>query len=195
MNSSRVLDKISEDYALDERSGIAFVYFNFQDPETQKYDKVLAALVKQLCRRRKAFPNQLREKFELADVPTPQELIAQLIALSDSKTFDQVFLIIDALDECEPRKHILSFIDKLAGGSSCNFKIFVTSRRERDIETTFTRQGFPTLQIQATKVNADIERFVDFEVERRTGEDNFCVINQELKDKIKHALCSQSNGM
>lgn len=66
---------------------------------------------------------------------------------------------------------------------------------ERDIETTFTRQGFPIIQIQAGKVNADIERFVDFEVERRTGDDNFCVIDQTLKDKIKDAICSQSNGM
>lgn len=186
------MERISEEYALDERSGIAFVYFNFQDPETHKYDKVLATLGKQLCRRRKDFPNELREQFQSADVPTAQELLAQLIALSNSNAFDQVFFIVDGLDEYEPRKHVLSFIDKLAGESTCNFKIFVT---ERDIETTFTRQGFPTIQIQATKVNADIERFVDFEVERRTGDDNFCVIDQTLKDKIKDALCSQSNRM
>lgn len=54
--------------------------------------------------------------------------------------------------------------------------------------TTFTRKDFPTLQIHETKMDADIQRFVDFKVERRTGEDNFCAINQELKEKYLSVL-------
>lgn len=90
---------------------------------------------------------------------------------------------------------MISFIANLSHQTSCIFKVFVTSGRERDIEIEFTREKFPTLQIEAKKVDEDIRYFVHYEVTRRTGPDNRCRIDQTLQDEIKDALCSRSNGM
>lgn len=190
---SRVLDRISEDYALDDRTGVVFVYFNFQAPETQIYDKVLATLVKQLCRRRNNYPSQLQGPYRSSNTPTSKELLSQFINLA--MTFDQVFLTIDALDECQPRKNILDFLSSLSRETSCRVKVFVTSRRERDIEIEFTRSNFPTLQLEAKKVDEDIKAFVHHEVRRRTVPDNLCLIDDQLQLEIKEALCSRSGGM
>lgn len=110
-------------------------------------------------------------------------------------TFDQVFLTIDALDECQPRKNILDFLSSLSRETSCRVKVFVTSRRERDIEIEFARSNFPTLQLEAKKVDEDIKAFVHHEVRRRTVPDNLCLIDDQLQLEIKEALCSRSGGM
>lgn len=99
----------------------------------------------------------------------------------------------DALDECEDREHFLPFITGLI--QEFKFKIFLTSRREKDIVTAFTKGNFPTIQIEATKVNADIAAFVHSQIEIRTGKDNLCEIDEALKNKIEETLVSQSNGM
>lgn len=160
-HGSRVLDRISEDYALDDRTGVVFVYFNFQVPETQIYDKVLATLVKKLCRRR-GLPRQLQGPYRSSNIPTSKELLAQFIELS--KTFDQIFR---------------------SRQTSCTVKVFLTSRPERDIETEFTRSNLPTLRIEAKNVDEDIRVFVDHEVTTRTGPDNRCVIDEQLQRDIK----------
>lgn len=197
---SLVVDTISDKYALNDRTGIAFVYFNYQDQVLQKPTKILAALIKQLCRKKKIIPDHLKQFYNSysrdAEIPSYEKLQAQLVELSRT-SFDQVFFIMDALDECENRTQFLPFITALARESSCTLKVFVTSRREKDILSTFTRgaAGFPTIQVEATRVDADIAAFVHFEIDRRTGEDNFCVIDQGLRDKIEKTLVSQSNGM
>lgn len=194
------METISNKYALNDRTGIAFVYFNYQDQTLQKPTKILAALIKQLCRKKKDIPDHLKQFYRSysreAEIPSYEKLQSQLVELSGT-SFDQVFFVIDAMDECENRKQFLPFVTTLARESSCILKVFVTSRREKDILTTFTRgtAGFPTIQVEATKVDADIAAFVHFEIGRRTGDDNFCVIDQELQDKIEKTLVSQSNGM
>lgn len=189
---SLVLETVSGKYGLDDRSGIAFIYFDYQN--VQKSAEILATLINQLCRKKKVLPDHLirfREShLRYFDIPSYEELQAQLIELP--KAFDQVFFVVDAIDECEDLANFLPLITTLAQTTSCKFKVFVTSRREKDIAASFTSQSFSTIEIEATKVDADIATFVQFQLETRT--DSTCVIDQELKDKIRDALVSQSNG-
>lgn len=72
------------------------------------------------------------------------------------------------------------------------FEIFVTSRRENDIEKTFTSCNFPTIQIEAKKVDADIQSFIQYQLKKRSGD---VIMDQNLKDKIAQALIAKSSGM
>lgn len=160
----------------------------------------MAALIKQLCRKKQVLPDHLKRFYKSysrnAEIPSYEKLQSQLVQLA--KTFDQVFFVVDALDESEDRQNFLPLITTLAQQSiaqqsSCNFKVFVTSRREKDIVAAFTKQSFPTIEIEATKVDADIAAYVQHQLETR--EDSECDIGQTLKDKIEDSLVSQSNGM
>jgi hypothetical protein len=125
-------------------------------------------MIKQLTRQKKVLPKALKEFYRQYYVqvsfPTEGKLKAQLEDLSDN--FDQVFLVMDAMDEFEDREGFLPIISGFAQRCSPNgsaiFKIFVTSRREKDIEKTFTSHNFPTIQIEAKKVGADIQNFIQY---------------------------------
>lgn len=190
---SLVLETVSGKSGPDDKNGIAFIYFNYQD--VQKSTKIIATLIKQLCRGKKVLPDSLIRFYESysrnVETPSYEKLRAQFRELS--KAFDQVFFVVDAMDECEDRANFLPLITALARETSCKFKVFVTSRREKDIEASFTSHGSSTVEIEATKVDADIAAFVQFQIETRR--DSTCVINQKLKDKIRDALVNQSNGM
>lgn len=193
-----MLETVSGKYSLDDRNGIAFIYFNFQD--VQKSTNILATVMKQLCRKKRVLPDHLKRFYKSysrnVESPSFETLQAQLVQLS--KTFDRVFFVFDAMDESQDRQNILPLVTTLAQESnteqsSCNFKIFVTSRREKDIVASFTKHSFPTIEIEATKVDADIASYVEYQIETR--EDSECVINQTLKKKIRDSLVSKSNGM
>ncbi|KAI5843808.1 hypothetical protein DFP73DRAFT_594819 [Morchella snyderi] len=196
--ASLVLEHISTKYSLDSRTGIAFVYFNFQDQENQKPIDIISTMIKQLARRKDVIPSSLRQFYKTyhrdARFPTKEKLEVQLLEIS--KTFDQVFLIMDAMDEFEDRKEFLSMITRfVAGGSQMRFKVFVTSRKEGDIEHTFTRHGFPVIQVEAKSVDADISAFVRYEVEKRSKESRWVKIDSKLQARITDSLTSKSSGV
>lgn len=196
---SLILETISAKYAVGNRTGIAFVYFNYQKQDVQSSAKILATMIKQLARQKKVLPDELkqfyRKHYRDAEPPNEKTLEAQFSELSN--TFDQVFIVMDAMDEFDDRKTFLPVITRLVKDSSrsITFKIFVTSRRERDIATHFTKCGFPTIQIEAKKVDTDIAAFVQYQINQRDGDGYGFVYTQALKEEIAHTLTSKSNGM
>ena len=84
--------------------------------------------------------------------------------------YDSVFLVLDALNECTPdqRKVLCRFFAKIAESSNVTglVKLFVASRKELDIERAFLRKSFPTIEVEARKVNSDIELDVQAQIEK-----------------------------
>lgn len=111
-------------------------------------------------------------------------------------TFDEVFLVIDALDECskDVRQHLLPYIYGLFD-HHCpgKLKMFVTSRPESDIERAFSPANFPIIKVEAKKVEEDIAAYVRYELVHRTQE--YCDIDDTLREEITDVLVSQSSGM
>ena len=184
----------------DSRIGIAFVYFSFsRTGAAQNVTKILATIIKQLARQKNVIPEELRQfcrkHYRDADSPSAEQLEARLSELMG--TFDQVYLVIDALDEFDDRGSFLPIITGFVQGSdpSVKLKVFVTSRREKDIVVHLTRPGFPTIQIEAQKVDADIAAFVHHQVEQWDENVAGFPIDQKLRGEVVHALSTKSNGM
>lgn len=189
------MDKISAQYALDDSTGLAFVYYKYQNRSDQNSKNILSSLIKQLSRKKKVLPDHLKEfykqYFRQDESPSQMKLQAQLVEVS--KSYDQVFIVIDALDECQDQDLFLPLITSLLQDSPIKTKIFVTSRREKRILNSFTKLGCPMIQIEAKKVDIDIAVFVSSEIDRRVVD--YGTIDKDIKAKIKTALVSQSNGM
>jgi len=197
--ASLVLETISTVH-FDSHIGIAFVYFSFiRTGAAQNVTKILATIIKQLARQKNAIPEELRQfcrkHYRDADSPNAEQLEARLSELMG--TFDQVYLVIDALDEFDDRGGFLPIISGFVQGSdpSIKLKVFVTSRREKDIVVHLTKPGFPTIQIEAQKVDADIAAFVHHQVGQWDESVAGFPIDQKLKGEIIHALSTKSNGM
>ncbi|KAA8902670.1 ankyrin repeat-containing domain protein [Sphaerosporella brunnea] len=194
-NSSLVLETLSAKHALDSRIGLAFVYLDYKTKNIQNPTKILSTILKQLARQKEVLPEQLRHFFRKyyrdAEFPCVEKIEEQLSTLA--ATFDRVFLVIDALDELErnERKIFLPIVTRLAQSSPL-FKIFVTSRREADISKHFGLSKIPTIEIEARKVNTDIQAFVRHQVAHW---DAGFPLDQGLRDEVIQALTSNSEGM
>ncbi|KAF8463704.1 hypothetical protein BDZ91DRAFT_796249 [Kalaharituber pfeilii] len=195
--ASALLKDIISKHQHNPSIGICFFFFNFQAADTQKPIQLFSVLLKQLCRSQRVIPRGLQALYTKCHSndkpPTLHELQHQFEAVSSS--FQEVFLVIDAFDECEQddRKEILNGITSLFQHCLANIKLCVTSRPEKDIKRAFTSSGFSIIKIEATKVDQDISRFVRHELQVRTHD--YCTLGDEICKEIEHALVSKANGM
>ena len=114
----------------------------------------------------------------------------------------RVFLVVDALDECTPneRKDLCRFFlsittDTSTSTSQETVKLFLTSRKESDIEHAFQRQVIPIIETEATKVDRDIEVYVKAQIDLRLQNGSLSIKNAALKNKILSALVTNAGGM
>ena len=78
------------------------------------------------------------------------------------REFKGVYIILDALDECEDRGKLLEDIETITGWELENLHILVTSRGEKDIEDSLDSlvDGTKKICIQSALVNDDIRIYV-----------------------------------
>jgi hypothetical protein len=113
----------------------------------------------------------------------------------------QVYVVIDALDECpeQERGDILGFITGIVTAQiQCHVKVFVTSRKEMDINKAFGDKHIPTIQIQSENVTADIETFAHSQVEKlQAGKHGktLYIADDRLREKIIRTLATKAEGM
>ncbi|KAK5657585.1 hypothetical protein OQA88_3159, partial [Cercophora sp. LCS_1] len=114
--------------------------------------------------------------------------------------FRRVHLTFDALDECDGReKWLLPFLCGLVDRYRrhpellVQMKIFVTSRRQRDIEQAFS--AVPTIHIVAQNVDSDIRSFVGYQLQQRLDDGSLGSVHFRLKDEIANRLAAKANGM
>ncbi|KAF8477492.1 hypothetical protein BDZ91DRAFT_844127 [Kalaharituber pfeilii] len=195
--ASALLKDIISKHQDNSTTGICFFFFSFQASNTQTPINIFSVLLKQLCRCQKAIPPGLQALYTLCHSndrsPTLLELQNQFEAVSSF--FKEVFLVIDAFDECnqDDRIEILKGITRLFQTCSANLKLCVMSRPEKDIERAFISSGFSTMKIDSMMVDQDISSFVRHGLRARPHE--HCTLNDEICNEIEHALLSRANGM
>ena len=180
---------------------MTFIYCNYT--ESRSPLQYIRLAIKQLCRRIKSFPLKLIQAYEQHynnhSQPGYQEL--QDIFLAIVQQFASVFFVIDALDECtlDQRADLCEFFARVVelstGTGHGQVKLFVASRKELDIERAFLRKSFPTIEVEATKVDGDIELYVKAQIEQRLHDGSLTLNNIKLKDKILTALTANPGGM
>lgn len=196
LNRSNVIETINRNFAERKEIGICFAYCDYKQETTQDFSTVVLGLMKQLCRKA-VIPHDFVLKKQDA---LPQSTIANRGHFSElAASFDEVFLLIDALDEFpqKQRHEVLGFLKGIVYELP-HAKVFVTSRRERDIVEVFEGVGTPTIEVEARNVNPDIEKYVASEVEKlRTGDNGrkLYVDNDELVQRIVHTLTDKADGM
>lgn len=156
--------------ALDSDVAIAFVYYNYQQTEQQKLPAIVCALIKQLCRKKAVVPPGFLKTKQ--DALPPSELADLAIFVTLAQEFKELFILVDALDEClhERRHEAIGFFRALMSALPCA-KVFVTSRKEIDIEAAFRSDITPTVQVGAKNTSQDIANYVHAETKRlRAGD-------------------------
>jgi ankyrin repeat domain-containing protein 50 len=180
---------------------MCFVYYNYKMSESQDPPRIAAALIKQLCRKKDIIPLWLLKFKNDALSPALAGTALSIIRLVQEMNFREVYIIIDALDECQKhyRPRMIQLLNEVMNSIPCA-KIFVTSRRESDIERAFTENSTPTIQIQiqARNVATDIRSYVESEVKRlRKGHygNKLFLSSDALEARVISTLVEQADGM
>jgi hypothetical protein len=163
MSSSTIINKIHDLSSETGQKNYAYWYFQFSNQETQRVRNMLRSLVRQLCPT--PIPEALRglwdEHNRRGSEPDSKALQSVFQNIISSYQGD-VFLVLDALDECpesansRERTLLLEVITSLV--ASCkNVHVLATSRRELDIKAKL--EQFLTLDLESN-LKADLEMFV-----------------------------------
>ncbi len=175
-----MVDRLRDTF-LGQNVAIAHLYFDYRDQEHQSTDIMTAGLLKQLAMAKATLPRSVLDLYQrLKDQQRkPQQQDLEQALLNTCRDFDRVFIIIDALDECDENKHRKSFLEllkSLRDNSSTN--LFVTSRpHPEDVKKVL--EGSSKIIIKAD--DSDLRKYISREIHCSEAVDD---IDEDFKTKI-----------
>lgn len=161
--SSTVIDHLQKNLAKADDSTLAYFYFDYNDTRKQNISKFLSCMLSQLTKACDEVPGPLLVLFKThkdqEGRPSAETHLNTFIQIT--RHWSSVFLVIDALDECEQhvREDLLKVLETLAT-SDAQIRIFTTSRAEQDIKEFMVDAADYTIAIQNDRVGADIGLYV-----------------------------------
>jgi hypothetical protein len=190
--TSIVVDDLYNRFRSDATIGIAYVYCNFRRKDEQKIDDLLANLLKQLAQSQVSLPGSIKDLYSLheKDRTRPPSYDISRALQSVAGLYSRVFVIVDALDECQVsdgcQKRFLSELFNLQ--TNCSANIFATSRFIPEITGKFDRSM--SLEIRASK--DDVKRYLKDHIRELAS---FVQENRQLREEITTGISEAVDGM
>ncbi|KAF8484357.1 hypothetical protein JB92DRAFT_1574797 [Gautieria morchelliformis] len=174
---STIIEQLSLHCRSDPSLAMAFFYFDFNNKDTLP-NAVLRSLIKQLSVQCANTPHALESLFSTNEQggahrdPGQEDLMSTLKTIISS--FQAVYIVFDALDECPERSRFLMVIRDIHGWDVGQLHLLATSRKERAIE-----EGLSGLISQEVLMD---ENLVDGDIRVH--------VSRTLEDDIKFRMCS-----
>jgi hypothetical protein len=178
-----------------QTTGLAFIYCNHKEYLTQSVEYFIGSIVRQLVGRGSSIPlevHALYEKYRGKDTnPTYEEYINLLQLLA--KGYSEVYIVIDALDECVDKGGEIIWSDLLGKleRSVNNLRLLYTSRYIEDTVRILKRSS--RIDISASPV--DIDLFIRAQASSKPLLLHFCMEHPDLENEIVQTVSSKSDGM
>jgi hypothetical protein len=172
--------------------GVAYVYCNYQRKHEQNLENLMSSLLKQLTQTMPSLPKNVEDLYQRhiknRTRPSLDEITEALRGVA--ATYSKIFVLIDALDECETsngcQRRFIS--EALSLQSTTGANVFATSRFIPEIRNNFDRR--PSIEIRAT--DQDVKKYLDGRLEGLST----CVSrNPDLQEEIKTKIVQAVDGM
>jgi hypothetical protein len=199
MCSSTVIHHLQDECRSNPYKALAYFYISYEDTRTQNRVNMMKSMVKQLASCRPDMPQSLENIRRFHDdlvEPSLKDLESALWATSQD--FSDVFLVIDALDECPEdgaknqgeRGNLLKLIRDIRGWGQPSLHLFLTSRDKYDVNTGLQPLSPLILDLaeHKTRVEMDMEVFIETILEPKPWP-------RERKDRVRDTLIQKSEGM
>lgn len=190
--TSIVISNLIATFGNDENVGIAYIYCNFQQRNVQTAEDLLRSLLKQLAQGLPSLAEcvkQLYRRHGPKQMPPAFDDFSKALQ-SVTALYSRVFIVIDALDECQAdggcRSTFLSEIFNLQSKTRAN--LFATSRYIPDIEEKF----IGCLKHEIIASDDDVRRYVDNHMSQLP---KFILRLPELQENIRTKVTSAVQGM
>jgi hypothetical protein len=179
-------------------SSSAFAYFFFDGRDGQRglqlVDSLNRSLIAQFAAPYGGVPATLAKLYQSChdgrSQPSVQSLQSVLFAILES--FDDIYIVLDALDECTERKDLLKWIKQITSWKRRKLHLLTTSRPEEDIAKHLRLLDPDYVDIKQDLVTHDVKRYINSILD---SEDAFDRWNDEIKANIKNKLLENAGGM
>ena len=177
---------------------VLYFYFDFNEIEKQKHGKMIRSLVSQLSSQcantRKVLESLYSSCRDGKQQPTESSLLAALYQMIEQ--FEDVYVILDALDECLERQELLASIQQLIGCNDGRIHILTTSRMEKDIEESmepFTNNR-EKICIDSVLIDNDIRAYIGGRLQTDQALEKWQK-QPKVQKEIEDTLMDKTEGM
>jgi NACHT domain len=180
---------------------IIYFYFDFNDANKQTFESMLRSLVIQIYHQCEDTRRHLDSLYsEKKDQQLNCEDLCKVLLLMIQQ-LSEVWIILDALDECTTRKGsqtegLLSWVGDILKHRQLNVHILITSRPEEDIKSAVDGWSDPQdrLPIQSDLISQDISDYIRKRV--REGEElKRWQTKPDVQGEIETVLMEKAGGM
>ena len=175
---------------------LAYFYFDFSDTQLQQSESLIRSLITQVSSHYSTCPDLLvtlySQHLDGQQQPTTKGLMSTLKAMLKGKGFQHVYVIMDALDECEDREQLLLLIQEITEWKLGTMHILATSRKERDIEDCLIPRVSAQINLHSSLVNADIQIHIQ---ERLRNDTKLKKWSAKIHGQIEATLMDGADGM
>ncbi|KIK94239.1 hypothetical protein PAXRUDRAFT_828201, partial [Paxillus rubicundulus Ve08.2h10] len=164
------------------RCRYAYFYFDGSESGGSGFGILLRSLLDQLCFNQ-AIPDAMKRLYGVDSERHPKPKLAQLrTTLAEVVNgFDEVYILIDALDECDSQGELLDWMASLE--LTPQVHILVTSRPERIIEEGMSKSSHVLISLSSELLDNDIKTYVDARVE--ASDDLKLLMTEEMKNRLR----------
>ena len=188
--TSIVVDNLVTRFQQNRTIGIAYIYCNFRRKDEQTINDLLKCLLKQLAQNQSSLPVSVQELYDRHNRnqtrPSFEDICRALYSVA--AMYSRVFIIIDALDECQvsegSRAMLLSEIFNLK--QKCKVNIFATSRFVPEVTASF--KEYTRLVIRAH--DEDVRKYLEGRISRSSRN-----LLRTLPEDIKTNIIKAVDGM
>ncbi|KAK8008090.1 hypothetical protein PG991_010641 [Apiospora marii] len=188
--ASCIIDHLTNACKTASGSRLVVYYYCSHLRHQDEGEDLLRWLICQLCRHTNSISETLFEAFQSDCEPSLDDLLNLLPSCLEG--IDTLYIVVDALDESQPRDNLLRVLRALVADDERMSKVSLvaTSRQYVDIETAFAGT-WTVLEMEWTDVEQDIWNFVSSSL----SEPIFRRWPQDLRYQMQDALTSRARGM
>jgi hypothetical protein len=183
---------------------LLYFYFDFTDTGKQTLENVIRSLISQLYHKRTDTQKLLNSLFSSCNKrcskPTLESLCKVFLEMMNQA--QEIYIVLDALDECRVRKGsesegLLAWIQSLSDPKQRNVHLLATSRPEHDIELVLRKlaqSNEDIVPIQSDLIEDDIRSYVHTRVKTGEGLKRWRS-RTDVLDEIQRVLMEKAQGM
>ena len=182
---------------LADSEALTYYYFDYKSSRQQSLHALLSTLLSTLISKYPSFFTAVEAQLKGARAfgRAPTDTMLRSLLLEATSHFSQLYVVVDALDECTDQDALFKKFFDLPQLSKGKIKLFVTSRQRVDIQKGFASIPHLSVEMKESLVQPDIRIFVEAEVGKMIQRQQIKLRDQNLRSDVTRVLSEKAEGM
>jgi hypothetical protein len=173
------------------RTAIAYYYFNFQSKAEQQFVNLLRSIILQLSCQCPNLPTSVTKLSEEdASTFSNERLIVVLNEVAEN--FRELYIVIDALDECDQSEEVLQWIQKLVENKDGRLHLLISSRPDHHFQTDLKPSTTSVLALDESTFETDIQLYIR---ERLNNDPRMKKWPSSIHKDVEQSLIANAGGL